>query len=874
MKKTSILILTALIIIAFSNSALAQSVNSVKVLIQDGSSNPVEGVSASLYDSNNSLVSYGQSNNLGYVQYFFVAEGSYTIKVNPQSSYSCVGLCGKLQDRDVAVTISTSEPGYDSGTSILTLDPISLTAASRYLLINVTEGAPGASSSTVGDPIAGSWVSAWNNPESGQVWRTATTDSNGQVAFAIDESDTSKWSVSFYSSGGLYGYAYRYDIETASSGETAVSLTPIKADSTMQINLVDRDGNAFTLPDGSYASATCYSQPDYSLYFTGSASSGSSSMNVSVVAGYTYKCYLWLEGYGSSSVDATISTSGATVTVNASILSRDAAVTIKLVDQNNTLITDVNASTYCFSQTDAAGNPFYDYAYSDITSGSVSLSLIGDVVYQCSVYIVNSISAAAGFKGLAITINGDSYLNQYELKSVTATASATQELAFTLTKSDANIEVTVLNNDKTPAQYAWVGASEEITEEGKGFGMFAGGTTNSEGKVTLPLVGGEDGKTRNYIVYAYPQSSYSGGVLPPPIEKVSLKAGGNAEVTMRALEADYALTISVTAPEDAVIQYSSCYGYADGANSFVPDLSSGAGTMYISSDRTWRIGCYGYSDQTFYFSQEESFTPTGDSGSLAITLVDAGSYYQPESHSFDCATATTITLPDGLSTLYVPAEAIAASGTCSITLGTASGYNVSGEEFPAFAWDFTARDGDGNEVTEFTYNMVLTFYYDDSQLPEGMSEEDLAGKVYNPDTKAWDNPEGVEVDSETNTIKITLSHFSTYAAVGDRLDLLSAPVTVRVKQKKGRIATNGKYAVTISWSEVEGATGYNFQFRKYRKSDRNRSTSERFESAKVKSATSRSKTVSLAAGSYEVRVNSENDLGAGSYSIPKRFTVK
>ena len=70
----------------------------------------------------------------------------------------------------------------------------------------------------------------------------------------------------------------------------------------------------------------------------------------------------------------------------------------------------------------------------------------------------------------------------------------------------------------------------------------------------------------------------------------------------------------------------------------------------------------------------------------------------------------------------------------------------------------------GPDGATFDPAITLTFTYDPDDLPEGVSEEDLV-IAYFIDGE-WIELEGCIVDTETNTITASVSHFTTFALIG------------------------------------------------------------------------------------------------------------
>ena len=69
----------------------------------------------------------------------------------------------------------------------------------------------------------------------------------------------------------------------------------------------------------------------------------------------------------------------------------------------------------------------------------------------------------------------------------------------------------------------------------------------------------------------------------------------------------------------------------------------------------------------------------------------------------------------------------------------------------------------GPAGTTFDPPITLTFNYDQSDIPQGISETDLVLTIWDEDAGEWVELEDYTVDPETNTISAAISHFSMYA---------------------------------------------------------------------------------------------------------------
>ncbi len=806
-------IITASIIGLFLVSAAAQAadqVTHIQVLVQDAEGNPIEGVPGYLYTSDDVYTEYTATNELGFLNYYLITDGTeYEIQLRPGQAYDCAS-CGLLESQDVTFTASAAEAELDESSGFYTqsLDTVTLAQATRYVTVTVVD--------QDGVPAEGLYVSGWTDDGS---WAYGTTDENGQYQFAVHADSTATWALGAYPMDGGYTSAYEYDVEIAETGETAVTIEVVRADATIAFDILDGDGNPFSLSDGEYGSISCYDTETYLNYFYSSLTVGESSVELGVVGGVDYHCSTWIDGYGSSSTTVTAVTDE---TVNATIqlLNRDAQVTFQYVNEEGTVLDDVDSfSVYAFSTKDAEGNENYsDYAYENGADGQATLDLVDGYTYQVSGYIYDSGS------GLMV-LSGTTYISSYEMNEIVADAANPQTVQTTLQAADATLNVSVLQADGEPAQYAYVYAVEESTEEGV-WGAYIGESSDMNGDASMGVA-----SATNYTVYAYTMDSYMNGVLPPPAQHVTLSSGETEELTMQSVQADHALTITTEITEPAqsddgtddgtghtgVFDYAYCYAYSPSLGSYnYTDLSGDTGAMDLVSGYEWWIGCMSYQADDFYRSNDVSYTPSAseDTGALTISMNSAGTYYPETSYSFSATSASTITLPDGVSTLTIPANAIDDAGNVTLIVQTGTGYIVNDDNFPLTVYEFTAIDSDGNEVTEFSSNLTLNLWYDENALADyGMVEADLVGSAYDEVNKQWEAPVSTSLDTENNILTITLSHFSLYGGLGDRG--LSSTASVPNKPSTLKATKVKLKSAVLSWKKPSGSiTKYKVQLRK------------------------------------------------------------
>lgn len=774
------LLLSAFVFLFFGLVQSTYAATTLTGSVVDSQGEDVGGIAINLYDSSSNYIdfTYAESDGTFAFENGPYTAGSYTLTFSPDLSFDC-NRCGLLSETSRSITVNNS--------STQNLGSFTLTVASRIVAVSVVD--------QNGSPATGVSVSAWGN--SGSDWAYGTVDSNGQYSFGWSEDLVS---ISVYPDTGGYTSGYEYDVSVNSSGTTSITITIRATDAELTANLVDTNGDPFTLGDNEYAYVNCFSPDDWDLYFFGDISGGESSVTMDVVAG-SYQCDTWLDGYGATSPDNAVSVSAnGSASFNITVQEFDSEINFKFVDSDGNTLTEDDLgqiSAYTNSTEDADGNEYWGiFSWGDDEDGDgvVTMEVLSGYTYDVGGYFYDDSEFGGASVGIVAAANGVTYMQNYNMESVVASASQAQTVTVELLASDATIEVNVKDSEGNNESFAWVSAEENIDYDTRdpeefGWGLYVGGSTDSSGDATLNVVSG-----KTYRVFAYPSDVFNGNTLPPAEVLVTPEAGETVTVNMASLEADHTATVEFSYDvegDDPTLDYSYCYAYAPrlGIETFSDFDSS---TLPMLTGYQWYVGCMGFEGENFYRSIDAAYTPSGSSGTVNVTLTDAGEYFEETSYTFSATSTNTITLPDGESTLTIPANAIDSSGNVTITVSTATGYTVSDTDFPVEAFEFAALNSSGEDVEEFEANLTLTLHYDDEDLSRfGVDEESMLGASYDEDTSSWGSPVSVSVDTEENTITIVLSHFSAYGLVGNRTGVSSnSPVDSVVPKTNNRVKVN------------------------------------------------------------------------------------
>lgn len=783
-----------------SAAAATGTVDGVQFMVQDSQGNPVEGLAAYVEDQEGNQLEYSTSNSTGYLNFYLGYQdgNSYVLHIDPTMSIDC-SACSLYEEQEISFTIDYESATEEWGLVLQEFDTVTLSPASRYVTVTVT-----GSDSTLAEGV---YVNAWSYEN----YAYGLTDENGQFAFAVPAEDESRWSFSTYDDSGVYAEGWEYDVNVAEDGETTVDIEVLATNATITASLL-LNGEAYTLSDSEYGSVYCYDPETYSNYFWGSVQSGASEATVRVVEG-TYKCEAWIDGFGALiNGNVTVAENGSSE-ITVTLISYTAPVNVSLVDGDGDTLSDISYfSVFASSREDNDGNEYYgDYVYADGSNGTASMNLLDGYTYDIGIWIpeeTNSgvASAKRTLTGIRTVAGGTHYIQNYTMETIVGDEDTTQSVTFLLQEADVTASVTVLDSNGNPDPYAWVSAEEftsydEFTGD-EGWGNYVGTSANESGVATLYLTS----EVETYTVSAWPTTAYDGSTLPPEEEQVQPKAGENIELSMQARATDWTLQMSVTA-SDTTLDYSYCYAYAPevGIDTFV-DIFDGSGTIgLVSGGVQWYIGCMGYAGDTFYRSDDQSYT-TGStkngSDTLSITLQEDGSYYPETVYTIPADSTTTITLPDGESELTIPSGAVADEGNLTLYVETATGYTVEDDEYPVDAFEFAIYDENGEKQEEnFNSNLTLTLKYDAEELAEyGISEESLVGGSYDDSNNAWGSPVSETVNTEKDELNIVLNHFSSYGILGDK-KLRSVETVTPLKPRALKAKKIKKKKARLTWKK-------------------------------------------------------------------------
>jgi hypothetical protein len=267
-----------------------------------------------------------------------------------------------------------------------------------------------------------------------------------------------------------------------------------------------------------------------------------------------------------------------------------------------------------------------------------------------------------------------------------------------------------------------------------------------------------------------------GWLNPPPIEGVTTSpitpVVGGLQLRFRQLDGEihgtvtFASGIVVTPTHPAYV-----WAWADSGEwaetEAVFGSSTAVYTLSVVSGTVWHVGAVyeDLSNGVFYESTEEVVDlTTTDQETQDLELDGPWLLPQPIIVSFDGTQMQTIVLPDGVE-LNIPPGALVVSGTVTLFIfPTQEMRPEPGSEIIGAGYEMWAVDQNGQEITHFNQNVMMTFYYPTDAVLQahGISEYMLVPVYYSTLVGHWILADSYVVDTINNEITLQVSHFTKF----------------------------------------------------------------------------------------------------------------
>jgi hypothetical protein len=193
-------------------------------------------------------------------------------------------------------------------------------------------------------------------------------------------------------------------------------------------------------------------------------------------------------------------------------------------------------------------------------------------------------------------------------------------------------------------------------------------------------------------------------------------------------------------------------------------------TLRVVSDTVWHIGAvYEDWDNDVYYESPEAKVPVLPPSGQAVKDLELGGPWplpQPFIISFDGSQMQTIIMPDGIQ-LTIPAGALVTSGTVTLHIfPTRELRPEKGKEVIGAGYEIWATDQNGQEITQFNQDVVMTIPYpaDAVLKAHGIVEQMLIPVYYSTLVGRWTLADSYVLDTVNNEITLQISHFTKFGA--------------------------------------------------------------------------------------------------------------
>jgi hypothetical protein len=662
-----------------------------------------------------------------------------------------------------------------------------------------------------------------------------------------------------------------------SSGDSAKRADlPVSALTEHIVVALSKSDADYVVSGGEFVYASC--QSSTGLFFGQQIMSGSNNVDILAVHG-DYTCWASIFGYAVGNASVSVA-QNQTAYVNLPVIDRTAGVHIYLQDQNNNAVTtipDLQASVW----PDSAG--VVDSSWGALSNDSGTFSLAPNVAYRAVVY------SSSGGCGVAVPDSGQqNYLFACSSYRFQAAAGQVAQQPITVYKSDATINVTVLDSAGAPKSGAWVQAVESQLNGGSQPLTISSAITNSQGAAAIPVV-----SSKVYVVSV--SSSERGAGLAPSSVQLSLSPGETKAVTLNYEAVDFQLNITA---QIAGIDHGTfyCYAYDDTGHLSASELGAAIGQtlmLPLNSASTWHLGCSGANESVYFSTDEITYLPPQGQPSDTITISqvtssvissldlrpEAGSLsFHIDGQSFNSSVAVTSASSSSLrlsngTLISMPAGAFDSAAT--VTAANATGLTANAEYAPVTgaAVNLSAHDGANSSVgISSGKSFTITFALTNVQLG-GIDSAQIRGALFNTNSGKY-TPLSVSAGSE-NTFTLTASQLGSYVLLVPRAPAVSptpaptpsaTPVPINLPDKPSSLKVAIKRGrLTINWRAPSGGgavTSYGVSLARGKRTVINASVT------KLSYTYSRRP----ALGRYTLKLTAANESGQGK-AAQKKFRI-
>jgi len=339
---------------------------------------------------------------------------------------------------------------------------------------------------------------------------------------------------------------------------------------------------------------------------------------------------------------------------------------------------------------------------------------------------------------------------------------------FTVVASDAAIEGVILDPDGNPLNHAWAHAHRRRTSTSAAIDT-GDDSQPPDGAFSIAVPSGG-----SYEVGAHVPEDW--GYIQPDMQVVTPTVGTSAPITLQFKASNGKITGTVYYHNEAGQAVYGPWAWVwawsdDGQHTGSPTDHLGRYELNVVTGTTWHVGAnYQVEGGSLFYSTiaETEIVMTSPQASADLTMYLADTALPPAAaDTFDPSVGWTKTLSDG-TRVEIPAGAMPTTDTVriSVTPLVEQLQNTLTARPFGFGYALTAYENTtGNQIVQnFNSNVLLTFYYTESELEKyGVDEDNLSPAYFSTTTNSWTKVESFTVDKTANKITVQVNHFSTWA---------------------------------------------------------------------------------------------------------------
>lgn len=478
-----------------------------------------------------------------------------------------------------------------------------------------------------------------------------------------------------------------------------------------------------------------------------------------------------------------------TKSVDIKLVPTDATIAVKLVKSDGSAITGVFAHAFAISDK--------------------GVNVMGDFAGHGGAASVNNIKVVAGqspYRVGAFVEPGSGFAMVPPKDKVSVAAGATAEVKVTLKALDSKIQGKVTDPDGNAIVGARVkadnGLDDDHRDAAKGpvpdFFEF-GGQTDANGSFSIDVTSSE---TQNVHVFMAPEVMNKNGWLPPAEQIVSV---GSKEtktgIDFKFRKADFKFEGTVKDSSGNAVNNALVSAYSDdGAVNQVRTGSDGKYSMNATKDTVWHLDVAKDADNqkdTHILPGEKLVDTKGQTTNLSqdLSLTTQSNVLPADaSRTGGSGSATAISLSDGMN-IQVPADSLDKNNDdANVTVNVGATAEMPAQEGASVfgkAYDITATDANGSDISSPNSPLTVTFPYKESDIPVGVKEADIQIVSFN-ETDGSLSKENCTVDTAKNEVSCLISHLTVFGLVANS-DTVPPAAPTEVK------ATAGTGKISLSW---------------------------------------------------------------------------